>query len=253
MQIDSEEGSGHWTVRFGGTRCDLTFSIGALRNTYFGPDFSGPLEMVADHHQNLDQLRETRPEGAVFVGANRDLISWDAASAERVPDGLVITLASPRLTARLEFLFDDATGSLRRKTTLHAPADAGVDLRAALSFSVMVGEPVGRITYLTGAWGHETQIRSVEPDFSSLLLESRSGKTGFEFHPYLALETATGTVIVELFWSGNWHIHARTRAADAIVAGGLAETGFNVRLDPGESLELPEAVVLWVAGDLNAA
>jgi alpha-galactosidase len=60
-------------------------------------------------------------------------------------------------------------------------------------------------------------------------------------------------VVVELFWSGNWHIHARTRGTDAIVAGGLPETGVDIRLLPGESFELPEAVVLRVAGDLNAA
>jgi alpha-galactosidase len=207
---------------------------------------------VPDHHQNFDQLRETRPEAAMFIGPNRDRVFWDSASSAPTPSGLAITLHSEHLTARLDFTFDDATGSLRRRTRLSATS-AAVDLRGALSFSVLVGEPVTRMTYLTGAWGHETQTRSIAPDFTSLLLESRSGKTGFEFQPYLALETATAAIIVEVFGSGNWHIHARTRAADAMVAGGLPETGFDVHLDPGETLELREAVVVRTAGDLTTA
>lgn len=251
MQVDLDTQS--WTIRFGANRYDLSFDNGALRNTYFGPDFAGPVATVPDHHQNYDQLRETRPEAAVFVGPNRDRVLWDSAAAERTADGLAVTLTSAHLTARLAFVFDDATGSLRRTTVLSATSGDTVELCAALSLAVRVGEPVTRMRYLAGAWGHETQLRSLAPDFTSLLLESRSGKTGFEFQPWLALETATGTFVAELFWSGNWHIHARTRADDAIVAAGLPETGFDVRLEPGESFELPEAVMLRVPGDLDAA
>jgi alpha-galactosidase len=251
MEIESDVH--RWTIRFGGNRYDLAFADGALRNIYFGPDFTGPVVTIPDHHQNFDQLRETRPEAAVFVGPNRDRVLWDSAVAERRSDGLAITLTAAHLSADLNFIFDDATGSLRRTTTLRASSADPVDLRGALSVSVLAAEPVRRMTYLTGAWGHETQVRSIEPDFSSLLLESRSGKTGFEFQPYIALETGNGTCVVELLWSGNWHLHARTRKSDAILAGGLPETGFDVRLEPGETLELPEALVVRVAGDLNAA
>lgn len=251
MQIDLD--TTRWTMRFGGNRYDLNFANGGLRNLYFGPDFDGPVATVPDHHQNFDQLRETRPEAAVFTGPNRHRVFWHSAAGEEIEQGLAITLASDHLVARLEFLFDAATGSLRRKTRLIASSQTPVDIRGALSFSVLVSEPVTQITYLTGAWGHETQVRSVEPDYSSLLLESRSGKTGFEFQPYLALETATGTYLVELFWSGNWHIHARTRAVDAIVVGGLPDAGADIRLEPGESLNLPEAIFLRVAGNLDVA
>lgn len=251
MHIDS--GTGHWTIRFADNRYDLSFANGALRNVYFGPDFEGPVATVPDHHQNFDQLRETRPEGAVLTGRNHDRVLWDSAASDVTSGGLTITLASADLTARLEFLFDDATGSLRRTTSLKATSTASVEIRGALSISAMVGEPVRRLTYLTGAWGHETQVRTIESDFTNLLLESRSGKTGFEYQPYVALETASGTYIAELFWSGNWHIHARARASDAIVAGGLPDTGFHVTLEPGEEFELPEAIILRAAGDLNAA
>lgn len=252
MNVNIDSDAGRWTIRFGGNRYDLILSNGALRNVYFGPDFEGPVESMPDHHQNFDQLRETRPEGAVFIGPNRDRIFWDSASPSESPEGLTITLVSAHLTARLGFIFDDTTGSLRRSTTLTASSDEAVDIRGALSIAAMIGEPIRRVTYLTGAWGHETQVRSIDPDFTSLVLESRSGKTGFEFHPYVALDAASGTYICELFWSGNWHIHARTCADDAIVAGGLPET-IVVRLEPGEEFELPEAIILRSDGDLNLA
>ena len=251
MEIESD--ADRWTIRFARNRYDLAFLDGALRNIYFGPDFDGPVATTPDHHQNFDQLRETRPEAAVFVGPNRDRIFWDRVVVQQRSDGLGIMLESTQLCADVAFIFDDSTGSLRRTTTLRATSWDAVDIRAALSFSVLLGESVRSVRYLTGAWGHETQLRRVEPDFTSLLLESRSGKTGFEFQPYLALETTDSTYIVELLWSGNWHLHARTRGGDAIVAGGLPETGVDIRLEAGESLDLPEVLMLRVARDLNAA
>jgi alpha-galactosidase len=246
-------GNAGWTLRFGGHRYDLEFAGGALRNTYFGPDFAGAVEAVPDHRQNADQLRLTRPEAAVYLGRNRDRVFWRAVSAERSAGRLRLTLEAEAIRAELDFYLDDATGTLRRCTRLTATAATDVELSGALSLSLTIGEPVRRATWLSGRWANETQVRSIVPDGTPLLLESRSGKTGFEYQPYLALETASGTTVIELMWSGNWHLNCRTRDADCLVAGGLPEAGFRHVLAAGETLELPEALVTRVAGDLDLA
>ncbi len=252
MRIE-ETGRAGWTLRFGGNRYDLSFAEGELRNTYFGPDFAGEVVILPDHHQNFDQLRATRPEAAVYVGANRDRLFWDSVEAETSKGRLRLSLATSTLRCVVDFHVDDDTESLRRCTTLSAIGDEEVELTGALSLSLMLAEPVHRATYLTGRWANETQVRRVVPSDTPLMLESRSGKTGFEYQPYVALETATGTVVVELLWSGNWHLNCRTRTADCIIAGGLPDAGLRHVLAPGESRELPEALVVRVAGDLDLA
>src|SRR5262249_44489923 len=87
-----------------------------------------------------------------------------------------------------------------------------------------------------------------------LLLESRAGKTGFEYAPYVALRAPGETYVCELLWSGNWQLHVR-RLPDGRVslAGGLNDWGLRHHLQPGDELVLPSALLLRVPGDLNAA
>ena len=87
-----------------------------------------------------------------------------------------------------------------------------------------------------------------------VLLESRAGKTGYRYAPYVALLAPAHTFLCELFWSGNWQLHVERLASGHMqVSGGLNPWGFRHRLGPGESLVLPEAAMICVEGDLNAA
>lgn len=253
MTAIETRGNAAWTLRFAGNRFDLDFADGDLRNTYFGPDFAGEYLGLVDHHQNRDRLLTTRPEAAVHIGPNRDRVLWQTVSADIGETSLALVLAAPSLMAKVEFILDAASGSILRRTTLTGQGGHDTHISGALSFSLLIGEPITRITYLTGRWANETQVRSIVPEFSALQLESRSGKTGFEFQPYVALETPTGYVIAELLWSGNWQLNARTREADGVVSGGLPDAGFAQLLASGDSLELPEAILVRVAGGLDAA
>jgi alpha-galactosidase len=247
------QGDDAWTLRFAGNRLDLRLIGGRLETVYLGPDFAGEANVEPDHHQNADQLRATRPEAAVYLGPNRDRVHWRAATGSADGEGLHLVLSAEDLRAEVDFRVDAETASLLRRTRLVATGAHEVEITGALSFSLRVAEPVRQATYLTGRWAHETQVRRIVPDHTPLLLESRSGKTGFEYQPYLCLETATGTVLVELLWSGNWQIAARTREDDCLVSGGLPDAGFRHVLAPGESLDLPEALVVRVAGDVEVA
>ena len=248
-------GSGHWVVRFGANRYDLRLINGDLRNTYFGADTDADIPPVAENHQNRDNLSALRPEAAVFVGPRADRVRWKGVTAQQIGPVLTLRLTAEKypLAMHLTVTTDAATGSILRQTTIEHLGGAPVDIRGALSLSALVAGPVTGVTYVTGAWAHEGQVRHIVPDHTPILLESRSGKTGFEFQPYIALETPGATVLAQLFWSGNWQIHARQRDDGMLVTAGLPDAGFQTELRAGEVLELPTAVLLRVAGDLNAA
>lgn len=245
-----------WTIRFGGQRLDLALLDGQLRNLHFGADFDGPPPPFAEsNRQNHDILRLTRPEAAVLVGPRADRVLWSGATARAKGDRVIMHLqgASHPVAMELVFTTDAATGSILREARLDHLGGPPLDIRGALSLSALVTGPVTGLTYLDGAWAAETQVRHIRPDHTPLLLESRSGKTGFEYHPYLAAHTPDATVVVSLMWSGNWQIHARHRDDGLYVSAGLPDAGFQTELQPGESLTLPTAVILRTEGDLNAA
>jgi alpha-galactosidase len=245
-----------WTIRFGGHRFDLALRDGDLRSIYFGNDFDGPASpMTEPNRQNHDVLRLTRPEAAIYVGPRADRIMWSDATARVEGDGVVLRLSGATHPVAMDITFatDSATSSIVRDARLDHLGGASLDVRGALSLSMLIPGPVDGLTYLDGAWAAETQVRHIRPDHTPLLLESRSGKTGFEYHPYLAAHTPDATYIISLLCSSNWQIHARHHDDGLYVSAGLPDSGFQTELREGESLTLPTAILLHAHGDLNAA
>lgn len=248
-------GTTAWSIRIDGHRYDLRLTDGILRNTYFGDDLPGDMLPTPENHQNRDNLRHLRPEAALFTGPRSDLVCWQEADLLQDGDTATLTLHAQNHPLRLDWSlrYHPESGALLRETTVTHTGGAPVDLRGALSLSVLVAGPVNGLTYVTGAWAHEGQVRHIIPDHTPLLLESRSGKTGFEYQPYLAIDTPGATVVVELFWSGNWQIHARQRDDGLFVSAGLPDAGFQTELRTGDVMTLPSAVIVRAKGDLNAA
>jgi alpha-galactosidase len=99
-------------------------------------------------------------------------------------------------------------------------------------------------TFLTGQWIRETQ-RCTAAAAAPLLLESRSGKTGFEHAPYLAVHGRGYTAALLLAWSGNWFLRTVPEPATSrdrvpmLVRAGLHPGDLRHELRPSESLPLP--------------
>ncbi len=159
------------------------------------------------------------------------------------------------LEAELLFEIDASTGLLIRKTALHHRGDGpDVDIAATLGFWYGVHQPIDDVRYLAGAWAQETQVQHSD-SATPLVLESRTGKTGFAFQPYLALSTKTSTYLCQIFWSGNWALQFEPGPDGAVVRGGLNNWQFGCRLTAGgnNALRLPTVLFGRFDGDLNAA
>jgi alpha-galactosidase len=127
-------------------------------------------------------------------------------------------------------------------------------IQSAVTIGLMLPPDALDVTHLAGRWGAEAQVQRQPLAVSTLALESRAGKTGFEYLPYAAVSAPEHTTLAELLWSGNWEMRIR-RLLDGRVhlSAGLNDWGLRHTLWPGERLELPAVFLLCARGDLNAA
>jgi alpha-galactosidase len=138
--------------------------------------------------------------------------------------------------------------------TLHHDGTAApIELRAALSVSLALHEPITELVTLRGVWAEETRIRRARLGTAPILLQSRTGKTGFDAQPYAALLSEDAVTLCELDWSGNWRMDIAPDSGGALLSGGLNPWRLRHRLLPGTHLALPRAIFGRIAGDLNRA
>ena len=168
---------------------------------------------------------------------------------------LVLDATELPLEATLHLIVDEPTGVLRSQTTLrHTGSGNALEINHATSMAAILPADVAEVTCLAGTWGAETQVQRLLLPHAPLLLESRSGKTGFEFAPYVALHAGEVTYVAEILWSGNWQLYVyRTGDERVAISGGLNSWGLRHRLGPGDKLALPDVLLACVPGDLNAA
>jgi alpha-galactosidase len=192
----------------------------------------------------------------LVIGPTRRPVTWRVAAWHQPNSSAVqIALSADRLplAADVSFAIDDMTGILVRRTLIrHQGTGPDVDITGTLGLWYRTHEPVEHMCHLAGAWAHETQIRRGRCN-EPLVLESRAGKTGFSFQPYVALEGGSSTYVCEIAWSGNWTLRVVPCDDGAVLHGGLNNWGFGHRLRPGGSLPLPDVLFGRFEGDLNTA
>jgi alpha-galactosidase len=262
MDIQFDAKSQRWTLSWQNTLLQLRLQENLLLNSYFGPALRASSATREDVHADdfpfRDSLWRTRTEASVQLVADDRPVQWSLAAWSQ-PDAdsfrLILSANNLPLQSELHFIADEATGLLRRQTILrHTGIGPAVELSHAGSVSALLPANIERVTHLAGLWGAETQVQQMPLPHTSIVLESRSGKTSFEHTPYVALEAPDATYLCELLWSGNWQIQIRRLSDGRVnIHGGLNDWGFRHRLCPGDEVALPDALLACVPGDLNTA
>lgn len=103
-------------------------------------------------------------------------------------------------------------------------------------------------SWFASAWGAEFQPLSAAVD-DGFALEVRSGRSSHGAHPWLALTSDLGAVVVVPAWSGNWRISVD---AGGRVAAGVEPWRAGLRLQGGETIDVP-SVVVAVGEDVDGA
>jgi len=242
----------HWRLAWNDNGLDVLLREDGTLYTRLGPRQDATVEPDTVF-AFPDALR--RSDADIRTGPRRQPVVWDAIAVAPNPAGMAVTLtsATPPLRAELVFAIQPGGALLRDTRLVHTGAGAAIEVTGAASFAVALLEPVNTVVVLSGEWGHETQVNRVVPGHAPIYLESRAGKTGFEYSPWIALECADTTVVAQLNWSGNWHLAARRGPGATYLSGGLPEHGFSHLLQPGQTLALPSVAVVRQAGNLDAA
>ena len=256
MDVRYDAQSEAWDLAWQEVLLRVRLADGTLIGEYFGPARTAvPVDLPEPYRE--DTLW-TFAEASVRLAPDDRLARWSLRSwSQPEPTTLALSLQAMDLPlkAELQFLVDDETGLLHRRSLLHHTGDGPtLHISHAGSMAVLLPPDIREVVHLAGRWGAETQVQRMLLPQSPLLLENRAGRTGFEFAPYVALRAPGWTYVGELMWSGNWQLYVR-RLPDGRVAvsGGLNPWGLNHRLRPGEELVLPNALLACVPGDLNAA
>lgn len=253
-----------WTILAGDHALVFRMERGQLQCEHYGlaagadRSFDGPPPDWPDHGQ---QIFRGRRDASVTLRGEVAPVAWafDGCTVTGGEERDVVEIAlrgtEVPLRAEVTVAIDHTGSTIDRTTTLRHTGEPGsepLDIASASSFSCTIPD-VEQLVTTYGWWVSETQVSRASAR-TPVLLESRSGKTGFEHAPYLALEGVDRTTVVQLGWSGNWMIHAAPLWDGRVhVSGGLNSFGLRHRLRPGDSLELPSMVAVTVDGDLNAA
>jgi len=207
-----------------------------------------------------DRLRDA-DLALVHAGDPPVPVVWATAFAEWTNTHVVhlrLQAADLPLCAEVTITLDPATDLVFQSSTLRHTGDGEpIPIAAPLGCCLSIEEPVRAIVHLVGTWTRETQVQALRMSNAPVSMESRTGKTGFGFQPYVALRAPDTTWLCEMLWSGNWRLEVEPLALangdGALVEGGINAWGFRHRLRPGGTLDLPGVLFGRIAGRMNAS
>ena len=231
-------------------------------------------EMTANH--GLRVVRYALPSGATWVneasGSSVFAVYFDGKRVDGQTDSLIIrqvTNTDLHRGARhcvIHLLYEpddieieshtivypDST-LVERWLTVRNSGPKAVCIQRLDSVSMEIPKDEYELMYYTSTWGAEFEsVR--EPLQSEKVLETRSGRSSNEQHPWFALFRGNGEILsVSVMWSGNWIFRFEPGDQGGYrLSGGLHDWEFWKDLAPGESMDSPRvSVVLGKGDDLN--
>ncbi|WP_322399887.1 alpha-galactosidase [Massilia luteola] len=186
---------------------------------------------------------------ATYVEGNGEATTLEITLRD-APSGLVAVLS---YTA---FAGHDAIARSVRFTN-----DGRTPLRLARAYSAAVDFPHANfeLLHLSGDWAREREIvrRRLEPGMQGI--ESRRGASGLEHNPFIALlAPGTGEDHGEVYgfslvYSGSFAARVEVgQYRTARVSMGINDFDFEWLLEPGQSFQAPELVMVYSAAGLDA-
>ncbi|MCR2806300.1 alpha-galactosidase [Paenibacillus soyae] len=162
------------------------------------------------------------------------------------------------LSVRLRYTIF-AGGAITRSARFANNGSGSLKLLRALSASVdLFGKSDYELLYLAGHWTREAHIqrRPLGPGGTSL--GSRRGMSSHQHNPFAAVispgtdEEHGEVYAMNLVYSGNFHAEAEVDAFGIVrLAVGVNPFDFAWMLEPGESFQTPEAVLVYSAEGLG--
>ncbi len=171
---------------------------------------------------------------------------------------LVLTDKVLKIKAVLSYSIFDDIDAVVRSVRLYNESSEPVFIERIMSASMDMDNREYDKILLTGSWARERHINRTPVNYGVQSMSSVRGEEGHQTHPFMALldKTATedtGEVYgINLIYSGNFLTLADRGQFDNVrLMTGINPEGFCWKLNPGESFQAPEAVLVYSAEGLN--
>ena len=175
-------------------------------------------------------------------------------------ESLEIDLADPLtgLEVTLQYAVYADSGAVTRSMLVTNRGQEPVSLRGALAASVPLWGTGYDVLHLKGSWARERTLVRTPLGQGQYSIGSQRGASGHEENPFLALcgrqtgESSGEVWGVSLVYSGSFFAGASTdNAGNTRLAIGMNPQVFSWLLQPGESFQTPEAVLVYSCAGLN--
>ncbi|MGN8230943.1 alpha-galactosidase [Paenibacillus polymyxa] len=142
--------------------------------------------------------------------------------------------------------------AIARSALFEQKGSATINIEHAMSASVDFADSNYQALYLSGAWVRERHIQRRDLGPGSIRLESRRGSSSHQMNPFLALlrpdatEDRGDVYGFSLIYSSNFVAQAEVEQFNQTrVSIGINPFDFSWRLEPGQSFQTPEAVLVF--------
>ena len=235
----------------------LEYSLEHIRQEYpcYGmTDYRQPAVEVLQ--QNGSRISDFQYQGYEIMDGKPVLDGLPATYTEEKEEAktIKIILKDDLIKLKLELFYTifREGGIIARSTKFTLEGMETVQLETAMSMSIDLPDADYEWIQLSGAWSRERYIKTRKLCQGIQSVGSLRGQSSHHHNPFVVLKRPTaderqGEVIgFSLIYSGNYLIQAEVDTYDTVrVMLGLHKEEFSWHLDPGESFQTPEAVMVY--------
>ncbi len=228
-----------------------------------------PTGGVGDYRESAIVVRSNEGHRALQL----TLDSYNIYKGKKALEGLPATWGNEEDTETLELVLRDTVLHIKvvlsysifqgidavvRSAKLYNEGDNPIFIERIMSASIDMDNQEYDKILLNGSWARERHIDRTPVNYGVQSMSSLRGEEGHQTHPFMALldknaTEDTGDVYgINLIYSGNFLTLAERGQFDSVrLMTGINPEGFCWKLDPGESFQTPEAVLVYSAEGLN--
>ena len=242
---------------------DRTFSLEHIRQEYpvYGTtDYRHPaIELL---QENGSRISEFQYESYEIIAGKPKLSGLPATYTESEEEAqtLRIFLKDALTGAKLALLYTifDEYSAIARSAYIENAGEKNLHVLNMMSLSLDFPDKDYEWMQLSGAWSRERYIKNRTLEQGITAIDSMRGNSSHEHNPFLALkrhntdENAGEAIGISLVYSGNFRMQAEVDTHDVTrITAGINPEGFDWKLEPGESFQTPEAVLVYSENGLN--
>ena len=242
---------------------DKSFSLEHIRQEYpvYGTtDYRHPaIELLQKNGSRISEFKYTGYEITMGKPKLQGLPAIYAESEEEAVS-LRIYLKDSLTGIILELLYTifSEYGAIARSVCIKNAGKMPLHLLTAMSLNLDLPDKDYIWMQLSGAWARErhVKVRALEQGITAI--DSMRGHSSHEQNPFMVLKRKnTDEVMGEaigfsFIYSGNFRIQAEVDTHDITrITVGINPDGFDWELEPGESFQTPEAVMVYSDNGLN--